>query len=72
MDKKQKHPFIPQSELTNDNGISREQQAQEIMQQLVAEGIFAPDEPAEIIFSDSAFICTPDTKQKPAGKKGMK
>lgn len=39
------------------------------MQQLVAEGIFAPNEAAEITFSDSAFICIPDTEQKPADKK---
>lgn len=42
------------------------------MQQLVAEGILAPNEAAEITFSDTAFICIPDTEQKPADKKGVK
>lgn len=42
------------------------------MQQLVIEGIFSPDEAAEVTFSDTAFICIPDTKQVPADKKGVK
>ncbi|WP_418675974.1 hypothetical protein [Alistipes putredinis] len=42
------------------------------MRQLVEEGIFASDEAVEITFSDSAFICIPDTEQKPADKKGVK
>lgn len=42
------------------------------MQQLVTEGIFFPDEAAEVTFSDTAFICIPDKKQKPADKKGVK
>ena len=35
------------------------------MQHLVAEGLFAPDEAAEITFSDARFICSPET-DKPA------
>lgn len=42
------------------------------MQQLVSEGVFAPNEAAEVTFSDLAFICIPDTEQKPADKKGVK
>lgn len=42
------------------------------MRQLVEEDIFASDEAAEITFSDSAFICIPDTEQKPADKKSVK
>lgn len=42
------------------------------MQQLVEEGIFAPDEAAEITFSDTSFICISDKGQKPADKKGVK
>lgn len=30
------------------------------MQQLVAEGLFAPDEAAEITFSNAQFICVPE------------
>lgn len=41
------------------------------MRQLVTEGIFSPDEAAEITFSDTAFICIPDTEQKLADKKGV-
>lgn len=41
------------------------------MQQLVTEGIFSTDEAAEITFSDTAFICIPDTEQKLADKKGV-
>lgn len=72
MDRKQKHPFVSHSEPVTGNSPSREQQAQEIMRQLVEEGIFASDEAVEITFSDSAFICIPDTEQKPADKKGVK
>lgn len=43
-----------------DNSSPREQQAQAIMRQLVDEGLFAPDEAAEITFSDAQFICVPD------------
>lgn len=43
-----------------DNSSLREQQTQAIMRQLVDEGIFAPDEAAEITFSDAQFICVPD------------
>ena len=57
MEKDTKHSSAPQSEQP---GSSREQQAQAIMQQLVDEGIFAPDEAAEITFSDAQFICVPD------------
>lgn len=42
------------------------------MQKLVAEGILAPNEAAEVTFSDTAFVCIPDTEQKPADKKGVK
>lgn len=42
------------------------------MQQLVAEGILAPNEAAEVTFSDTTFICIPDTGQEPADKKGVK
>lgn len=51
-----------------DNNFSREQQAQAIMRQLVDAGIFAPDEAAEITFSDTQFICVPD-KQSMTDKK---
>lgn len=37
----------------------RKEQAREIMQQLVAEGVFAPGEAAEITFSDSKIIAIP-------------
>ena len=30
------------------------------MQQLITEGLFAPDEAAEITFSDTTVICTPE------------
>ena len=30
------------------------------MQQLVSEGLFSPEEIAEITFSDAQFICVPD------------
>lgn len=30
------------------------------MQQLVSEGLFSPEEAAEITFSDAQFICVPD------------
>ena len=33
------------------------------MRQLVDAGIFAPDEAAEITFSDTQFICVPDNEQ---------
>lgn len=72
MDKNQKHPSASQSEPITGNSSSREQQAREIMQQLVAGGILAPNEAAEVTFSDTAFICIPDTEQKPADKKGVK
>lgn len=72
MDKNQKHPSASQSEPVTGNSSTREQQAQEIMQQLVAEGILAPNEVAEVTFSDTAFVCIPDTEQKPADKKGVK
>lgn len=72
MDKNQKHPFAPQSEPVTGNSVSREQQAQEIMRQLVAGGILAPDEAAEVTFSDMSFICIPDKEQEPADKKGVK
>ena len=42
------------------------------MQQLVAGGILAPNEVAEVTFSDTAFVCIPDTEQTPADKKGVK
>lgn len=42
------------------------------MQQLVAGGILAPNEAAEITFSNTSFICIPDKEQKPADKKGVK
>lgn len=71
MDKKEKHLSVLQSEHIDGNSSSREQQAKEIMQQLVSEGIFAPDEAAEVTFSDTAFICIPDT-EKQADKKGVK
>jgi len=38
----------------------RQQQARDIMQQLITEGLFAPDEAAEITFSDTTVICTPE------------
>lgn len=41
------------------------------MRQLVTEGIFSSDEAAEITFSDTAFICIPDTEQELADKKGV-
>ena len=64
MDKNQKHPSASQSEPVTGNNSTREQQAQEIMQQLVSEGIFTPDEAAEVTFSDTAFICIPDTEKQ--------
>lgn len=72
MDKNEKHPSASQSAPVIGNSSSREQQAREIMQQLVAEGILAPNESAEVTFSDTAFVCIPDTEQKPADKKGVK
>ena len=72
MDKNEKHPSAPQSEPVTGNSSSREQQAREIMQQLVAGGILAPNEAAEVTFSDTAFVCIPDAEQKPADKKGVK
>jgi len=33
------------------------------MQQLVSEGLFSPEEAAEITFSDAQFICIPDNNQ---------
>ncbi|MFV0327245.1 MAG: hypothetical protein ACK5LF_23225 [Bacteroides xylanisolvens] len=72
MDKNQKHPSASQWAPVTDNSSTREQQAREIMQQLVTEGIFSPDEAAEVTFSDTAFICIPDKEQKPADKKGVK
>lgn len=72
MDKNQKHPSAPQSEPVTGNNSPREQQAREIMQQLVAGGILAPNEAAEVTFSDTAFICIPNKEQKPADKKGVK
>lgn len=53
-----------------DNSSPREQQAQAIMRQLVDEGIFSPDEAAEITFSDTQFVCIPDNG-KPSDKKGV-
>jgi len=55
MDKNQE--YRPQPE---QSGSPREQQAQAIMQQLVSEGLFSPEEVAEITFSDTQFICIPD------------
>lgn len=55
MDKNQEHR--PQSEQSDS---PREQQAQAIMQQLVSEGLFSPEEIAEITFSDAQFICISD------------
>nr|WP_306449804.1 hypothetical protein [Odoribacter splanchnicus] len=72
MDKNEKHPSAPQSEPVTGNSSTREQQAREIMQQLVTEGIFSPDEAAEVTFSDTSFICIPDKEQEPADKKGVK
>ena len=72
MDKNQKHPSASQSAPLIGNSSSREQQAREIMQQLVTEGIFSPDEAAEVTFSDMSFICIPDKEQEPADKKGVK
>lgn len=72
MDKNQQLSSVPSSEPNSDKHSLREQQAQEIMQQLVTEGILAPDEAAEVTFSDTAFICIPDTEQKPVDKKGVK
>lgn len=72
MDKNQKHSSAPQSEPVTGNNSPREQQAREIMQQLVAEGILDPNEAAEVTFSDTAFICIPNKEQKPADKKGVK
>lgn len=46
-----------------DNNSLRKQQTQAIMRQLVDEGILAPDEAAEITFSDAQFICVPDNNQ---------
>lgn len=72
MDKEQKHSSAPQPEPVDSNSFSREQQAGQIMQQLVAEGILDPNEAAEVTFSDTAFICIPNKEQKPADKKGVK
>lgn len=71
MDKNQKHPSASQPQPAGSNHPSREQQAEQIMRQLVTEGIFSPDEAAEITFSDTAFICIPDTEQELADKKGV-
>lgn len=69
MDKEQKHPSAPQSAPAGSNQPSREQQAEQIMQQLVAEGLFAPDEAAEITFSDARFICIPENDKPTDGQK---
>lgn len=63
MDKDLKHSPIPQSEPADGDLSPREQQAQAIMQQLVSEGLFSPEEVAEITFSDAQFICIPDNNQ---------
>lgn len=55
MDKNQEHRPQPEQ-----SGTPREKQAQAIMQQLVSEGLFSPEEVAEITFSDAQFICIPD------------
>ncbi len=39
------------------------------MQQLVTEGLFAPDEAAEITFSDARFICIPENGKPTEGPK---
>lgn len=61
MDKEQQHPSASQP--AGSDHPSRERQAEQIMQQLVAEGLFAPDEAAEITFSDARFICIPENDQ---------
>ncbi|WP_302363102.1 hypothetical protein [uncultured Alistipes sp.] len=71
MDKNQKRTSAPPQKYTDKPSL-RQDQAQAIMQQLVSEGVFAPNEAAEVTFSDLAFICIPDTEQKPADKKGVK
>ncbi len=58
MDKEQQRPSAP--EPAGSNSSFRQQQARQIMQQLVAEGLFAPDEAAEITFSNAQFICVPE------------
>ena len=68
MDKEHKHPSAPQPQPAGSDYPSREQQAVQIMQQLVAEGLFAPDEAAEITFSDARFICIPKT-DKPTSRQ---
>lgn len=50
----------------------RQQQARDIMQQLITEGLFAPGEAAEITFSDSKIIAIPEddsTNNKPSENK---
>lgn len=69
MDKEQKHSSAPQLEPVDSNSSSREQQAGQIMQQLVTEGLFAPDEAAEITFSDARFICIPENGKPTEGPK---
>lgn len=47
----------------------RQEQAREIMQQLVAESVFALGEAAEVTFSDSKIIAVPEddsTSNKPS------
>lgn len=45
---------------TGNTSPERKEQARDIMQQLITEGLFAPDEAAEITFSDTTVICTPE------------
>lgn len=63
MEKDLKHSPAPQPEPTDGDLSSREQQARGIMRQLVSEGLFSPEEVAEITFSDTQFICVPNNEQ---------
>lgn len=46
---------MPTSELSAKQS-QRNDQAREIMQQLIAEGLFTKDEAAEIVFSDATVV----------------
>ena len=55
---KKKHIVLPPG--ASGKPSQRIAQAEEIMQQLIAEGTFAENEAAEIVFSDMTVVRVPD------------
>ncbi len=55
-----KNPIPTPQQEEPDKQSQRNQQAEEIMQQLVAEGIFTENEIVEIQFSDTTFVGIPN------------